>query len=160
MIKEKLFEARTSKGLSQEELADLIGMTQPNYSRRENGLKKISDTEWVKVAKELGAKKEEIYEEDSQKVIYKKIKGNSPINNSGNIHYFNMPDFVLEHIELLKTQNAELKQEIKYLKMKSRISSKKTKFIRKKRIAKQIITNFVINNKAMKSPLTKVCVSN
>lgn len=71
MIKEKLFEARTSKGLSQEELADLIGMTQPNYSRRENGLKKISDTEWVKVAKELGAKKEEIYEEDSQKVIYK-----------------------------------------------------------------------------------------
>ena len=98
MIKEKLFEARTSKGLSQEELADLIGMTQPNYSRRENGLKKISDTEWVKIAKELGVKKEEIYEEDSQKVVYKKIKGNSPINNSGNIHYFNMPDFVLEHI--------------------------------------------------------------
>jgi transcriptional regulator with XRE-family HTH domain len=109
IIKEKLFEARTSKGLSQEELADLIGMTQPNYSRRENGLKKISDTEWVKIAKELGVKKEDIYEEDSQKVVYKNIKGNS--FNYGNISYFNVPDFVLEHIELLKTQNAELKQE-------------------------------------------------
>ncbi len=79
MIKEKLFEARTSKGLSQEELADLIGMTQPNYSRRENGLKKISDTEWVRIAKELGVKKEDIYEEDSQKVVYKNIKGIAPL---------------------------------------------------------------------------------
>lgn len=84
-------------------------MTQPNYSRRENGLKKISDTEWVRIAKELGVKKEDIYEEDSQKVVYKNNKGNS--FNYGNISYFNVPDFVLEHIELLKTQNAELKQE-------------------------------------------------
>ena len=44
MVKEKLFDVRTKKGLSQEELADLIGMTQSNYSRKENGIKKTSNT--------------------------------------------------------------------------------------------------------------------
>jgi hypothetical protein len=38
-------------------------------------------------------------------------KRHNPISNSDNCHYFNMPDFVLEHIELLKTQNAALKIE-------------------------------------------------
>jgi len=71
MVKEKLFEARTKKGLSQEQLADLVGMTQSNYSRKENGIKKIVDAEWDKIAKELEVKKEDIYEEDSQKVVYK-----------------------------------------------------------------------------------------
>jgi transcriptional regulator with XRE-family HTH domain len=123
MVKEKLFDARTKKGLSQEQLADLVGMTQSNYSRKENGIKKIVDAEWDKIAKELEVKKEDIYEEDSQNIVYKKIKGNSPINNSGNIHYFNMPDFVLEHIELLKTQNASLK--IENQKLKEEIEKKK-----------------------------------
>ncbi len=111
MIKEKLLDARLKKGLSQEELADLIGMSQPNYSRRENGLKKISDAEWTKIAKELKVKKEDIFEEENQTIIYKNIKGNS--FNSGNIHYFNVPDFVMEHIELLKAQNSELKEKLK-----------------------------------------------
>ncbi len=117
MVKEKLQEARLSKGLSQEELADLIGMSQPNYSRRENGLKKISDAEWSKIAKELKVNREEIYEEDDSvvhNISIKKVEGNSPIYNSSTIH-FNMPDFVLEHIELLKSQNLELKERIKFL---------------------------------------------
>jgi len=108
MVKEKLFDARTKKGLSQEQLADLVGMTQSNYSLKENGVKKIVDAEWDKIAKELEVKKEDIYEEDNVRIVYKGDKGS--VNNSGNIHYFNMPDFVLEHIELLKTQNAELKK--------------------------------------------------
>jgi transcriptional regulator with XRE-family HTH domain len=105
MVKEKLLEARLKKGLSQEELADLVGMSQPNYSRRENGLKKISDAEWSKIAKELKVTREEIYEEDLTHIT---------IYNSGTVH-FNMPDFVLEHIELLKSQNLELKERIKFL---------------------------------------------
>jgi len=114
MVKEKLFDARTKKGLSQEQLADLVGMTQSNYSRKENGIKKIVDAEWDKIAKELEVKKEDIYEDDNQKVVYKNNKGNS--FNYGNISYFNVPDFVLEHIELLKTQNASLKIENQKLK--------------------------------------------
>lgn len=130
MVKEKLFDVRTKKGLSQEELADLIGMTQSNYSRKENGIKKILDAEWDKIAKELGVNKEDIYEEDSQNIVYKKIKGNSPINNSGNIHYFNMPDFVLEHIELLKTQNAELKIENKVLNTENQALNKEIELLK------------------------------
>jgi transcriptional regulator with XRE-family HTH domain len=115
MIKEKLLEARLKKGLSQEELADLIGMTQPNYSRRENGLKNISDTEWNMLAKKLGVKKEDIYEEDNQTTIYKNIKGSNSINNSGKIQYFNVPDFVLEHIELQKNQIKDLTEKLEKL---------------------------------------------
>lgn len=113
MRKEKLLRARLNKELSQEELADLIGMSQSNYSRLENGLKKISDTEWNKIAKELMVKKEEIYEEDIQNEENKNIK----VNDSTNMHYFNMPDFVLKHIELLETKNNDLQQEIKQLKL-------------------------------------------
>ncbi|WP_396146904.1 helix-turn-helix domain-containing protein [Flavobacterium sp.] len=114
MIKEKLREVREKKGFSQEQLAELVGMTQPNYSRRENGFKKISSQEWDLFAKKLDVNKEQIYEEDNQNVVYKNIKGNS--FNSGNISYFNVPDFVLEHIELLKVLNKELKEEIQSLK--------------------------------------------
>lgn len=112
MIKEKLLNERLKKGLSQEELADLVGMTQSNYSRREKGLKKISDAEWNKIAKELKVQKEDIYQEDSRKVVSKNNNGNS--FNSGTI-YFNMPDFVLEHIELLKKENNQLKEKLKEL---------------------------------------------
>lgn len=115
MLKEKLLKARLKKNLSQEELADLIGMSQSNYSRSENGLKKISESDWNKIAKQLKVNKEDIYEEDNQNIVFKNIKGNNSIYNSGTIHYFNMPDFVLEHIELLKAQNTELKEKLKEL---------------------------------------------
>lgn len=120
MIKEKLKEVRENKNLSQEQLADLVGMTQPNYSRRENGLKKISEIEWNLFAKKLGVTKEEIFEEDLSNIVYKNIK-KSPINNVGDIHYFNMPDFVLEHIELLKEKNLFLEKEIQSLKQQLKL---------------------------------------
>lgn len=109
MIKQKLLDARLRKGFSQEELADRIGMSQTNYSRRENGLTRISDKEWDRLAKELEVEKDDIFEEDNPYIVYKNNKGNS--FNSGTI-YFNIPDFVLEHIELLKEQNQFLKKEL------------------------------------------------
>lgn len=57
MSKTKLIQARLSKGFSQEELADLIGMSQSNYSRRESGRTSITELEWKKIAKELLIKK-------------------------------------------------------------------------------------------------------
>lgn len=117
MIKEKLKEMREKKGFSQEQLAGMVGMTQSNYSRRESGVRKISNSEWDLLAKKLNVNKEEIFEEDNN-LIYNRSKGNSSINNFGNISYFNVPDFVLEHIELLKVQNLELKEENKLLKEK------------------------------------------
>lgn len=113
MIRIRLLETRLNKGFSQEKLADLIGMSQSNYSRREKGLKKITDIEWTKIAKELGVQKEDIYETDQQTTIYKNIKDNNFLNNPGNMHFFKVPDFVLEHIELLKKENATLKEKLK-----------------------------------------------
>ena len=107
MVKTKLLQTRLSKGLSQEELADLIGMTQSNYSRRENGHKNISDIEWDRIAKELAIEKEAIYEPDEK---------TSLTNNKKNIYQFNIPDFILEHIELLKKENKNLREKLKKLK--------------------------------------------
>ncbi|MFD2942223.1 helix-turn-helix domain-containing protein [Flavobacterium notoginsengisoli] len=107
MTKVKLTNARLSKGMSQEELADLIGMTQSNYSRRENGHKKISEVEWVKIAKELGVSKEEIYEPDEEIL---------PKNDTLKMLQFTIPNFILEHIELLKKENKILKDKLKQVK--------------------------------------------
>lgn len=108
-MKNKLLKARLKKGYSQEEIADLLGMSQSNYSRREKGLKKISDEEWSKIAFELGVKKEDIYEEGNLDGDF----SNGIKNNSEKIYQFNIPDFIIEHIELLKQENKALKERLK-----------------------------------------------
>lgn len=107
MKKIKLIQLRLAKGLSQEELADLIGMTQSNYSRRENGRKNITEVEWVKIAKELDVKKEAIYEPDT-----KNIKDRDDINTN----HYNIPDFLIEHLESLRKENNKLKEKLKKMK--------------------------------------------
>ncbi|WP_428230789.1 helix-turn-helix transcriptional regulator [Flavobacterium sp.] len=89
MDKTKLIQARLSKGFSQEELADLIGMSQSNYSRRESGRTNITEVEWQKIAKELSVDKETIYEPDE---VTKEKR------DEINMIYFNIPDFVMEHM--------------------------------------------------------------
>lgn len=109
MSENKLLEVRLSKEFSQEELAELIGMDQSSYSRREKGLKKISDTEWTKIAKELGVNLEDIYEKSNQ---------NTKVNNSANTNYLYVPDFILGHIELLKNENTALREKLKKIESK------------------------------------------
>ncbi|WP_158235330.1 helix-turn-helix transcriptional regulator [Flavobacterium sp. 9] len=96
-----------AKGLSQEEIADLIGMSQSNYSRRESGRTNITETEWQRIAKELGVEKEIIFEPEEQ---------NKEKRDEINMLYFNIPDFVMQHIELLKKENKKLKEQLKKLK--------------------------------------------
>jgi transcriptional regulator with XRE-family HTH domain len=110
MIKTKLKEARLNKEMSQEALADLIGMTQCNYSRRENGKKKISDAEWIKIAKALCISKEVIYEAN---III------TSQNRTVNIPCFNIPSFFIEDYELLKHENAVLKKKLKAFESKT-----------------------------------------
>ncbi|PIF32039.1 helix-turn-helix protein [Flavobacterium sp. 9] len=103
----KLIQTRLAKGLSQEEIADLIGMSQSNYSRRESGRTNITETEWQRIAKELGVEKEIIFEPEEQ---------NKEKRDEINMLYFNIPDFVMQHIELLKKENKKLKEQLKKLK--------------------------------------------
>jgi transcriptional regulator with XRE-family HTH domain len=106
VAKAKLREARINKGLSQEALADLVGMTQCNYSRRENGKKAISDTEWTRIAKALGVSKETIYEPN---------KFNTNHGSTVNVPFFNIPHQALEYIKFLKKENSKLKEKLKSL---------------------------------------------
>lgn len=104
MTKAKLREARLNKGMSQEALADLIGMTQCNYNRRENGKKNISEAEWIKIAKALDISKELIYEANILSTIQ---------NSTVNIPVFNIPSFIIEDYERLKVENTVLKKKLK-----------------------------------------------
>jgi transcriptional regulator with XRE-family HTH domain len=106
VIKTKLRETRLNKGLSQEALADLIGMTQSNYSRRENGRKGISQAEWGKIAKALDVNKETIYEA---------YRLNTSHDSIVNVPFFNIPNQALEYIEFLKNENSKLKEKLKFL---------------------------------------------
>ncbi|WP_236458831.1 MULTISPECIES: helix-turn-helix domain-containing protein [Flavobacterium] len=92
-----------------------------NYSRKENGEVKITPKEWEKIADFLNCDVEEIYEENEPNVSYNNLR-KSPVNNSGTIHYFNVPDFVLEHLELIKKENKRLEEENK--KLKERLKDK------------------------------------
>jgi transcriptional regulator with XRE-family HTH domain len=106
VTKVNLRETRLNKGLSQEALADLIGITQCNYSRRENGKKVISEAEWTKIAKALDVNKETIYEAN---------RLNTNHDSVVNVPSFNIPSFIIEHIEFLTTENSKLKEKLKLL---------------------------------------------
>jgi transcriptional regulator with XRE-family HTH domain len=144
--KNKLKETRLNKGLSQETLADLIGMTQCNYSRRENGRKVISDTEWTKIAKALDVNKETIYEtnilvtnhNNTLKIPYRSFfePESISIDNSksvtteiNSVHHYNitkeMVDNQHEYINILKIEINSLKKENIQLKEKLLVEKKK-----------------------------------
>lgn len=83
MTKEKLFAKRTEKGISQEEMADLLGLNTSNYNRREKGETRIKITEWEKIAEILKVPISDIFESD-EAPIYKIIAKNNTESLIGN----------------------------------------------------------------------------
>lgn len=116
MIKEKLITARTEKGLSQKEMADLLYMDQSQYSRREKGITKINEDEWERIASILEKEIEDIFEEELAVNITNNNGSNGCVNYSGNINFYNIPDFMLqnqqEYIEFLKKEISILKEQL------------------------------------------------
>lgn len=114
--KVKLQEVRMKKGLSQEQIANLVGMTQSNYSRKENGSSKISSNEWERLSKILDVPLEDIYESEEGHLVIFKDNATGNYNYSGTNNLYSIP----KHIEqLLESQNkyiAKLEEEIKNLK--------------------------------------------
>jgi transcriptional regulator with XRE-family HTH domain len=119
MIKNKLIKARKEKNMTQSDMADLLFMSQSQYQRRERGEIRISDEEWMRLAKFLGKELEDIKEEDSITTIYNydNYSGNYSASNN---YFYNIPEFIMknqqEYIEMLKQEIKNLKQEIKNLK--------------------------------------------
>jgi transcriptional regulator with XRE-family HTH domain len=114
MVKTKLIQKRNEKGFTQNDLAEYLGISQTQYSRKEKGEIEIKDNELERIAKLLETDVEDI-KEDEQKNITNYFE-NSTYNGSmsGN-YYCNVPEFLLEnqreYIEMLKERIAFLEKE-------------------------------------------------
>ncbi|MCQ9633908.1 helix-turn-helix transcriptional regulator [Chryseobacterium sp. WG23] len=101
MKKKKLQAIRKQKGITQQQIADILPTEVSNYSRKENGITKIIQKEWIKIANFLNVPVEEIYEDDHKE-----------INDSGiddeNIYRY------LSHLE---KENAKLRNKLEMLKI-------------------------------------------
>lgn len=115
MIKQKLISKRIEKNFSQEDVAHLLEITQSQYSRRENGITKISKKEWDKMAKVLDTTLETIYEPEDGIYVINNENANGNYSGSQN-HFSQVPDYVIEtmrkYIEKLEEENKSLKEEI------------------------------------------------
>lgn len=107
----KLQGTRLKKGLSQETIADMLGMTQSNYSRKENGSSKITREEWERLSKILEVPLEEIFESDI--FIF---QDNATRNYSGTNNIYSIPKHIEELLETQRKYIERLEEEIKSLK--------------------------------------------
>jgi transcriptional regulator with XRE-family HTH domain len=119
MVKQKLYDKRVEKKLTQEELAYQLGMETSSYNRRENGITKISKKEWDKIAKVLEVDFEEIYEPEDGVYVF---NNTNSTGNFGKVHnnvFNNFSDFAVEtmkkYIDKLEQENQSLKEKIKLL---------------------------------------------
>ena len=94
MEKNKLFEARKSKGLSQSLLADKMCMDVSSYNRREKGQIKIHITEWERLAKILEVSLSEIYEPEENQLFI--CNDNTSVNYQGTNHIYSVPESLLD----------------------------------------------------------------
>ena len=119
MIKRKLMSARKESNLTQTAMAKLLCMTQSQYQRREQGEIRITDNEWVKIAKILGKEVDEVREEDGATTIFNYDNHSGNYSQSTN-NFYSIPDFIMknqqEYIEMLKNEIISLKAELAELK--------------------------------------------
>ncbi|KFE97287.1 hypothetical protein IX38_20805 [Chryseobacterium luteum] len=112
--KTKLQETRLKKGLSQEQIADMLGMTQSNYSRKESGSSKISKQEWEKLSKTLDVPVDEIFENEESHIFI--FQDNSTGNYSGTNNIHSIPKHIEQLLETQRKYIEKLEEEIKTLK--------------------------------------------
>ena len=121
MIKRKLAFARKEVNLTQAVMAERLCMTQSQYQRREQGEIRITDDEWVKIAKILGKEVDEIREDNAGTIISNYDNHSCNYSQSTN-NFYNIPDFIMknqqEYIEMLKQEIVSLKTELAKVKTK------------------------------------------
>ena len=82
----KLISIRKTKKITQKQIANLIGMEQTTYSRKERGISPITIAEWERIAKALEVSVEKIVEP----------------NNNNNQSFFNEKALSLQNVVLIK----------------------------------------------------------
>ena len=118
MIKNKLITARKEKNMTQNEMANLLFISQSQYQRRERGEICISNDEWIRIAKLLGKEVEDIKEEDNITTINN--YDNCSNYAAGDYYFYNIPEFIMknqqEYIKMLNEEINRLKDEIDRIK--------------------------------------------
>lgn len=98
----KLRQIRESKGFSQEQMAEYLNISQPQYYRKERGTSKIKESEWDILAKVLDMDKNELMDDNSTFISH---RPNEEINiQSAQLLYFS-EQLILElkeHVSTLK----------------------------------------------------------
>ena len=118
MIKHKFINARKERNMTQNELAVMVGMSQSQYQRREQGEIRISEDEWARIAKKLEKEVEDIKEEDPVTTITN-YDNHSANYSASNNYFYSIPEFIMknqqEYIEMLKEEIKRLSEENKRL---------------------------------------------
>ncbi len=121
----KIKKVRELKNVTQQYVADKLGMTQGYYSRIENNSLSVDDELLAQIAEILGVEKEEIENFDDKVIL-----NNPTINDNGTgVHFCNLVNYYAidpkleklyeNQIEMLKEQNKILLAELKELKKRS-----------------------------------------
>ncbi len=98
----KLRQHREKKGLSQEQMADYLKISQSQYYRKESGTSKIQEKEWDAIAKILEVDKNELRDENNNSNFnIQNIEGSL---YSSHVIYFSeqLANELKEHIVTLK----------------------------------------------------------
>lgn len=119
MVKQKLYDKRVEKKLTQDELAFKIGMETSSYNRRENGNTKISKKEWDCIAKALNVDFKDIYEPEDGVYYFNNENTKGNFGPAENNVFNNFSEFALEtmkkYIEKLEQENQSLKEKVQFL---------------------------------------------
>lgn len=107
MAKKKLTEMRVKKGLTQQQLADLVYMDVSTYNRKEKGILRIRDHVWVRLASALDVPLEDIYEADERLDF---IKNSGTANYQGTNTIYDNPEALLELQHKVAKLEAELER--------------------------------------------------
>lgn len=96
-----LIKARKEKGLSQKEISNLLAMEQTTYSKKERGISRITETEWVLIAK--------ILEKDIEEL---KNKTCEPRADSNLLIYLHIIEIITKYNQKLEEENSLLKRQL------------------------------------------------
>jgi transcriptional regulator with XRE-family HTH domain len=101
----KLRQTRESKGYSQEQMAEYLNISQPQYYRKERGTSQIKEAEWDIIARVLDIDKDELKNENS--LFY-----NNKSNEEFNLHSEQLLHFSEQLVFELKEHVSTLKEKI------------------------------------------------
>jgi len=103
----KLISKRHERNKTQEEVADFLGMTQSQYSRRECGITKITKIQWDKLAVFLNTDLQSIFENQNDEYFEDCNLKISEMNSDVNSNF--AMDIMKKYIAKLEEENKALK---------------------------------------------------